>query len=338
MLLMESLKDITDSYRHVLVYMRPPTTLLPEIKAEKVYYLGYKGKANMLWCIYKLHRIIKAEKAELIHAHHYWPTILSRLAKPASVPLLFTVHNHLSHDAFHLNRLSLYLEKLTYRETHHPIFVSKAVSEDYHHYIQVRGESTVIYNFVADEFYNPENEKEDRLISSNALRLVAVGNLKAQKNHEYLVKVFCLLKNEEIYLDLIGDGPLMSQMMTLVAENGLKRIKTVGTSNAVFSMLRKYDAFILASKYEGMSLAVIEAMAVGLPCILSDIPSNREVAGNAAVFFSLSQPKECADKIMFLLKNPELMKEMSAASKKKAVDYQKKKYLSELEALYKQYI
>lgn len=337
-LLTESLKSITDDYRHVLVYMRPPATLLPEIKAHKVYCLNYKGKRNILSSIYRLQKIIKLENVKLIHAHHYWPTIVARMAKPAPVPLLFTVHNPLSQDAFLLNRLSLYLERLTYNKTHHSIFVSEAVLNDYYKYINVEGESTVIHNFVADEFYNPRYRKEEVSASKTALKLVAVGNLKVQKNYNYLLRVFSLLKKEKIYLDIIGDGPLMNQVKAAIKERELENVQVRGASDKVFTLLRNYDAFILASAYEGLSLAVVESMAVGLPCMLSDIASNREVAGDAALYFNLSLPEDCANKLVGLLRNQELLTSMSAASKKKAADYQKQRYLKELEGLYNQYL
>ncbi|MEJ8803032.1 glycosyltransferase [Pontibacter sp. H249] len=336
-LLTESLKDITDEYRHILVYMRPITTLLPEVKADNIYCLNYKGKRSFLWSILQLRRIIKKENVNLIHAHHYWPTVLARFAKPPFVSLLFSVHNPLSKDAFSLNRLSYYLEKFTYRSSQHAIFVSEAVKKDYNKTIRIKGSASVLYNFVADKFYIEKNAK-NQPGENNALNIVAVGTLKRQKNYHFLLKAIALLKDREVYLDIMGEGPLMQELECIKEANALRNVRLLGKCNNMHELLHKYDIFMLSSTYEGMSLAVIEAMAVGLPCILSDIEPNREVTGGHAIFFDLSSPEDCVTRITELAENAELRNKLSIAGRGRAKVFHKHKYLSQLEALYKQYL
>nr|WP_242928030.1 glycosyltransferase [Pontibacter vulgaris] len=336
-LLTESLKDITNEYRHVLVYMRQPATLLSAVKVDKVYCLNYKGKRSFLESIFQLRKIIQRENISLIHSHHYWPTIVARLAKPTSVPLIFSVHNPLSKDAFNLNRLSFYLEKYTYQSKQHAVFVSEAVKKDYSASIGLKGKATVLYNFVAEKFYDerylkPTKERQTKL------HMIAVGTLKHQKNYQYLLKVMALLKQREIYLDVIGEGPLMQELKAIVEENALRNVRLLGACNNVHEILKNYDAFILASTYEGMSLAVIEAMAVGLPCILSDIEPNREVTAGHAIFFDLNNAEDCVARITELAEDAELRNKLSLAGKARAEMFQKQKYLSQLEGLYKQYL
>ncbi|MBF9252054.1 glycosyltransferase [Pontibacter sp. 172403-2] len=336
-LLTESLKGISGRYRHVVVYMRPPVTLLPEVKADKVYCLGYSGKRSILLSVYRLRKIINKERVALIHAHHYWPANIARLAKPASVPLVFSVHNPLSQDAFTLNRLSFYMEKLTYRSRHHAIFVSAAVGKDYNESIGIKGNATVLYNFAADRFYSARYAKPVAQ-PGKGLRMVAVGTLKRQKNYQFLLNVMALVKQREVYLDIIGDGPMMEELQASIKEKGLKNVKLKGSCNKVHEILHNYDAFILASAYEGFGIAMAEAMAIGLPCILSDIEVHREVTGGNALFFNLNSPEDCAAEIMELKENPELRMNLSVAGKKRAMAFQQQNYLSQLETLYKLYL
>lgn len=335
-LLTESLKDISDKYRHVVVYMRPPATLLSKVKADKIFCLGFKGKSNILFCVLRLRRIILEEQISLIHAHHYWPTIVSRLAKPKRIPLLFTIHSPLGVDAFEANRLSLHLERMTYRKEHHAIFISEAVKDDYIAYMKsMKGQFKIINNFAADNFFKPENSKTT--FTLGMLRLVAVGTLKSPKNYFFLLNVMELIKDYTVHLDIIGDGPLRSELENSIKENNLTKVKLLGSELDIDKLLKEYDAFILSSTHEGMSLAVIEAMAVGLPCILSDIKANKNVADTCALYFDIAFPHSCAEQIFKILEEG-LAQKLSAAGKIRALNFQKQNYLVQLEELYKQYL
>lgn len=335
-LLVESLKRITNQYRHIVVYMRPNTSLLSQVNAERIYCLGYKGKSNLLFCIFKLRKIIKAEHVDLIHSHHYWPTIAGRLAKPKQIPLLFTVHSLLSNDAFKLNRLSYYLEKLTFNKDQHPIFVSKAVMQDYRQHIHLEERYSVIYNFAAEVFYDDKYRKI--AFSKSKLSLVAIGNLKKAKNYDYLIEVFGLLKDYDIYLDIYGGGTLMDSMVELVERYSLTKVSIKGAKDNIHEILPNYDAFILASSYEGLSIALVEAMAIGLPCALSNIASNIETSGGEAIFFDLASPQDCADKLINLLNNLQLLDYMSSRSLARASTFHERIYLDKVENLYKSYL
>ncbi|MBC5993611.1 glycosyltransferase [Pontibacter cellulosilyticus] len=335
-LLVESLKGFTAEYRHVVVYMRPPATLLSQVVADKIYFLDYKVKRNIATCILRLRKIIRNEGVNLIHAHHYWPTVVSRLAKPNNVPLLFTVHSPLSADAFQLNRLSLYLERLTYSKSHHPVFISEAVKSDYNRYVSVKGSSSVILNFAGDIFYEHQYKKEN--YTSDSLHLVAVGTLKASKNYSYLLKVFSLLKDYPVYLDIVGDGPCLEQIKEELKAHELENVVLRGLETQPYKILRNYDGFILASTYEGFGIAAVEAMAVGLPCLLSDIEAHREVAGDAALFFDLASPSDCAAKTLELLQSPILGQKLSERARERALKYTRSRYLEQLNKLYRLYL
>ena len=86
-----------------------------------------------------------------------------------------------------------------------------------------------------------------------------------------LVNVWGKLENQNVYLEIYGEGPLDEYLKNLIIEKGLEnRIKLMGRSNNMKDVLMKADAFILSSDYEGMPNALIEAMACGLPCISID--------------------------------------------------------------------
>ena len=77
----------------------------------------------------------------------------TRLATPRKIPLYNCIQNISSMASYTANRLSLYLEKLTYTKRHHIIAVSKVVLDDFDQWVGLKGRSTVLYNIIGDEFF-----------------------------------------------------------------------------------------------------------------------------------------------------------------------------------------
>jgi len=110
-------------------------------------------------------------------------------------------------------------------------------------------------------------------------------------------------------------------------ETYIETINRVGLSrNVVLSdfvpdeeairLLNSSQIFVLPSKAEGFGLAIVEAMAVGLPCILSDIPALRENFHSAAVFVEPQNPNQLAQAILTLLSDPEKRKKLTYKGQK----------------------
>lgn len=336
-LLVQSLGDLSTHAQHVLVYMKEPHTLLSEVNATYTYCLNYKDKSDIVLCAIRLRRIIKKHKINLIHAHLYWPTIIARLAKPTKVPLLYTLHNITSQDAFLRNRKSLCLEKITKTDNHIPIYVSEAVKNDYEKYIGNTGEGYVLYNFVDDCFFSPPAVSIVRN-KTDSIKLVAVGTLKAQKNYTYLLEAFNYLRDQNIYLDIYGEGPCRGELEAMMQEYDLHKVALMGAHHNPWEVLPYYDAFVLASAYEGFGIAVVEAMAVGLPCFLSDIDTLREVTNNEATFFDLASPQDCANKIKKMLTHSREIENLAVQARNRAKSYTKQNYVERLKSIYAKFL
>lgn len=102
--------------------------------------------------------------------------------------------------------------------------------------------------------------------------LGCVAQLRPEKNHMFLLDVLAehVRRQGPAYLLLVGEGDERSAIEARVAELGLQPwVKLLGSRPDVAELLWLMDAFLLTSKFEGLSLAFIEAQAVGLPCIVS---------------------------------------------------------------------
>ena len=127
-----------------------------------------------------------------------------------------------------------------------------------------------------------------------------VGRLHESKNHGFLIDVFKGLKKKypNSVLLLVGDGPLRSQIEFAVESEGLTdSIVLLGNRSDVPELLQAMDAFVFPSKWEGLPVSVVEALASGLPCYISDTLTHDVDICNAVTRLPIDDPKLWADSI-----------------------------------------
>lgn len=127
-------------------------------------------------------------------------------------------------------------------------------------------------------------------VPGNALLVVGVGSIKPQKNYELAIRSLACVKNlgtTPVYYAICGDGPTRSNLERLASDSGLRdRVLFLGSRSDVPQLLSVADLFLSTAAYEGLPIAVLEAFAAGLPCMLSPIPEHREISiGMPGVYF-----------------------------------------------------
>ncbi|MDI9619980.1 MAG: glycosyltransferase family 4 protein [Candidatus Nezhaarchaeota archaeon] len=152
----------------------------------------------------------------------------------------------------------------------------------------------LIPNPIKDEFF----EVKPKLDGFN---IVYVGGLKASKGLHTLIKAFVEVseKNPNARLLLVGDGPLRKTLEEMIHRLNLKgKVLITGfvLNDYIPKILEKASAFVLPSHSEGLSNSLLQAMAAGLPCIVSNIEENKYIIidGYNGLIFELGQPKSLA--------------------------------------------
>lgn len=144
-----------------------------------------------------------------------------------------------------------------------------------------REKRTVIYNPL-----QPINDEKSAInlpkgIDPNKKSVIAMGRLDYQKNFELLLSAFHKLvdKHPNWQLLIFGEGELRSKLEELVVNLGLtNRVFLPGVTNKPISILKRADLFVLSSRFEGLPLVLLEALACGLPIVSTDCPSGpREI-------------------------------------------------------------
>lgn len=107
-----------------------------------------------------------------------------------------------------------------------------------------------------------------------------VGRLATQKNHEFLLKVFSVVKRTQSnsVLMLVGDGELETSIKMQAAQLGIAdSVLFMGRQSNVGELMSAMDMFVLPSLYEGLGIVLVEAQCNGLPCVVSQEAYNEEV-------------------------------------------------------------
>lgn len=140
-----------------------------------------------------------------------------------------------------------------------------------------------------------KNKRQELGFAEDDFVIGHVGRFAAQKNHKFLIDIFeCVHKlDPKAKLLLIGNGELKSEVEKLLKDKGLLQ-ETVFLSNRtdVPELLQAMDVFLFPSLYEGLSIALIEAQATGLPCLISNTIDPRSAICEQVKILSLEQSAE----------------------------------------------
>lgn len=164
---------------------------------------------------------------------------------------------------------------------------------------------------------------------SDTITITFVGRLHAQKGLDTLLHAFKKVTidepNIQWQLQLLGHGTRRAQYEALAQELAIDRlVNFVGQVSSPLEYLQKSDLFVLPSRSEGMSNALLEAMAIGLPCIVTSIPGNEDmiIHDQNGLLVPLDNPGELARAIISVVANQQLREKLG----RNALDTVSKRY------------
>jgi len=154
----------------------------------------------------------------------------------------------------------------------------------------------------------------------------SVGRLAEQKGYTHLLAAMpkVLQRHPEARLVLLGDGELRSQLKAQAKELGLEsQVELAGQVNNVLDRLKGFDLFVSSSLWEGLPTVIMEAMAVGVPVIATDIPGSQEMISHKknGWLVTPAEPSSLANAICELIENPQLRQQICEAAKQSVKQY-----------------
>ncbi len=295
--------------------------------------------------IYKqLKALLKKEQYDIIHCH---TPIVSALTKLASVSLkkatiVHTVHGfHFFKGAPIKNWIMYYpVEKILAHMTDVMITIN---SEDFllakKHlnakeivYIQGVGvdtEAIAGVDITKDYLRKELNIPEDNVIA------VSVGELRDVKNHMTAIKALAECKNKNVHYVIAGIGKLKDELLAAANELGVAdRVHLIGFRTDIAKVLKSSDFFVFPSLREGLPVALMEAMAAGLPAIASNTRGIRDlISEKGGLYFEPMDYEMLAKHIDTFVSNAALREKMGVHNRKKVKHFDCHIIKSKLEEL-----
>lgn len=298
--------DGTGIVQHQIDFVRSPYHIRKNIKALR-----------------QLVTLMRRVKFSLVHCHTPMGGVLGRIAahKTNTKPVIYTAHGfHFYTGAPIWNWLFFYpVERWLSRWTDSLITINQ---EDYKRAktFPVRGNVEYVSG-VGIEVEKYQNIQVDRKlvreklgVPEDAFLMISVGELSKRKNHSVVIEALSQYKGKDIYYIICGSGALEGKLVEKIEKYALQdRVKLLGYRTDIPELLSISDCFIFPSLQEGLPVAVMEALAVGLPVICSDIRGNRDFKMKNDREFLLVKKNKSSE---FQKKIVKLMKDRNGCRKK----------------------
>lgn len=170
------------------------------------------------------------------------------------------------------------------------VFVSESVKKSFANYPRFyKDRSYVVLNGLKKPVptMSKAEARQKFGFPQDAFIIVNVGRLAFPKNQELLIRAIAEIQNDKVMLAIAGDGERHKELYSLVLEKGVtNRVFFVGEllPAQVPNFLASGDIAAFPSRYEAFGFALVEAMMIGLPVVVSDIEAHREVVGDTGIF------------------------------------------------------
>lgn len=289
-------------------------------------------------------RLVRARGVRLIHSHGKGAGLYGRLvARAVGVPAVHTLHGlHFERYAPVARVAYLALERRLSRWTRVIVNVSRAQeAEGLALRLFERRQSRVVLNGV--DAAGLGAAAVSRADARLALGLPATGcvvgtaaRFDAVKRLDVLLRAVARVSDATVRVVLIGRGDEERRLRELAAALALgPRAMFVGEVLDAARLFRAFDVYATTSAREGMPLAVLEAMALGVPVVASDIPAHREALGRASPGLAAPTPEAFATALERLLADGDARAALGAEQRTRArSEFDIRQMLTALEAIY----
>jgi glycosyltransferase involved in cell wall biosynthesis len=243
-------------------------------------------------------KILRSFRPDILHCHNFHGNLLGRALKPL-VPgmcVISTIHN-----VYEGGRMRMSAYRLTDPWSDRTIAVCAAAA---HRMIEIGAvpprKCSVIANGIDAAQFTPDPERRQRMRGQMGVKdqfvWMAAGRVTPAKDYENLLRAFANLHsaepNAQLWIAGEGSGDYAQRMQSLTRELGLQTsVRWLGLQRDIAALLDAADGFVLASAWEGMPLALGEAMVMQKPTVATGVGGVREMMGECGTVVPAS---DCA--------------------------------------------
>lgn len=286
---------------------------------------------------FRLRKIIK--EYEIVHVHLfpalYW-VALAKLFSSASCKLVLTEHSSFN------NRQSIKLlnplERFIYTRYDAVIGVSDDVSRMLRSRFGLKERLYTINNGVGIEEVRsaPVARRESLGIPKEAVLIVQVARFYEQKDQKTVIRMLTQLP-DSFYLFFVGEGSLLEEDKALARSLGVSdRVIFGGFRNDAVSILKAADIVVMSSRFEGLCLSVLEAMAAGKPVVASNVEGLSQVVEGAGLLFELHDEKGLAVHVKRLMEDQSFYESVAERCRQRSLCFSSDTMAESYQQVYKE--
>lgn len=300
---------------------------------KKIYIDKSIEEKNSLKQIVRLRNLIRIEKPDICVSFLPQPNFKMLLATMGlKTKVIVSIRNDPNRE--YASKSSKVLAKFLYPLANGIVFQTKEAKDWFSQSIQRK--SSIIMNQVDQKFFEVKR--------SSSEYWVATGRLNRQKNYSLMIEAFKRFVYEypSEVLRIYGKGTLEDELKDLIEKNHLENnILLMGQTNDVVEVLSHAKGFLLSSDYEGMPNGLLEAQAMGLPCISTDFPCGgaREIiSDDNGILVPVNDIEAFSAALISMQSNPERRNELGDKAKLMAERFKPRHVFDEWQCFLMNYV
>lgn len=305
------------------------------VKKHQVDFVRTPFSFKNIKAFFQLKRIMTNENINILDTHNPVASILSRIAANliGIDKVMYTVHGFFFYKGASLKKNLLFkpVEFFMARLTDVLIVTNL---EDYEAAQKMKVRENVYYvpgvgvetEEISNLSVNVSNKKKELGIPENSFVLCSVGECIKRKNHESAIRAFSKIYTPDMYYIVVGDGLLFEHLNALVKELKLeKNVLLPGYRKDANEILKISDLYLFPSYQEGLSVALMQAMAAGLPVVASRIRGNVDciIDGKGGITVSPTDIDEMSNAISLLRHNNSIRSDFGNFNVEKVEEFSK---------------
>lgn len=346
MLLPETLKlHDQERFEFHYIYFLPWKNQLAEAIRNSGGIVTCLAASNTIQILFRARTIlhyIKANQIQLVHCHLPWAGMVGRIIfRLSRVPVIYTEHN--KQERYHF--LTRWMNRLTFNWQGAAIAVSKDVAESIQENIKPRIPVYEILNGVNTDTFkrdaiSGEKLRQELSIPQDAFVVGTVAVFRFQKRLKEWLEVFAVASksNSSMVGIIVGDGPLRQEVEQHRKALGLEdKIIFAGLQTEVKPWYNAMDVFMMTSVFEGLPIALLEAMSMECAVATTDAGGIKEVIRNAqdGMMVRVEEWEQLSGVIGRLVADKELRNSLAKAARQRVEEqFSLKRMVGELEELY----
>jgi glycosyltransferase involved in cell wall biosynthesis len=309
------------------------------------------GNLGLVWQVKKVKEFILQHDIDLVHSHLPWAGILGRLVRrKTGIPLIYTEHNTWER----YNRLSYWGNRLTFKLQDAAVFVSNevALSTRLNLFFDPLTMPPPLLLKTIPNGVNTGKFKRDVAartrvrrelgIAEQAIVVGKVAVFRSQKRLWLWVEqaLEILRHHPETHFLLVGEGEWKQRIERQIEDSGqAARFHLIGVQKEIVPFLSAMDIYMSSSAYEGLPVAMLEAMSCGLPVVATRAGGIGEVVrhGMEGYLCEIEDHRELASLVLDLVRDKEKRRAFGEASRKRVeAHFSLEKMVQAIEGLYGQ--